>query len=522
MNMAIRLRVLLTVGIVLFLPAVFAAVPSVAYAEETSVTTTSPAVPTEVQIKAAAGEDRSVAVARKVLFDASKSSVPEGAQVHYSWNFGDGTTGEGIDPAHAYAKVGDFTVTLTAAVDDKTSKDTVAISVYEDLVLLVTDGTPKTAQIESLRKQAARQGVLLKTISTDASQAEALLEAQLVDALLAAVEDVDRTDLLVVWTKGALGLNVLSSFGSKTHDRSPLTFERKGVIVVTDQPLPTVSRVAQSAFDLLQPKYLLLTEEGALSDVVSARSPEEAVDSVRGSDVPSRLIGAFSERGSELTWNNFMSYAVNYMINRGVPAENIILLLLLPVIATLVAIARQVIGVKTFGIYTPSIIALAFVVTGLKFGLTVFLLILVVATVMRYALRSLKLSYLPRMALVLTAVAAAIFFVLLGGAANERTGITAVSIFPFLVLTMLVEKFVTAQAEKGLRAAIMLSAETILTAVAAYFLVTWPTFRTFLLAYPEVLLLTPLINVLAGRWTGLRVFEYFRFRAVRGSEESGS
>jgi hypothetical protein len=47
-----------------------------------------------------------------------------------------------------------------------------------------------------------------------------------------------------------------------------------------------------------------------------------------------------------------MSYFVNVLINNGIPDNTIALLLLLPVIATVVAFMRQVIGITTFGIYT--------------------------------------------------------------------------------------------------------------------------------------------------------------------------
>jgi hypothetical protein len=34
------------------------------------------------------------------------------------------------------------------------------------------------------------------------------------------------------------------------------------------------------------------------------------------------------------------------------------------------------------------------------------------------------------------------------------------------------------------------------------------------LAYPETILVTFPVNLFLGRWTGLRVVEYFRFREV--------
>ncbi|EAR26059.1 hypothetical protein A20C1_09269 [marine actinobacterium PHSC20C1] len=48
-----------------------------------------------------------------VAFDAAASSDPDGTIISYAWSFGDGATGDGITPSHAYAAAGDYTVTLT-------------------------------------------------------------------------------------------------------------------------------------------------------------------------------------------------------------------------------------------------------------------------------------------------------------------------------------------------------------------------------------------------------------------------
>src|SRR6185436_17694472 len=48
-------------------------------------------------------------------FSAYSSSDPDGPIATYAWTFGDGTTGAGVSPSHAYATAGTFTVSLTVA-----------------------------------------------------------------------------------------------------------------------------------------------------------------------------------------------------------------------------------------------------------------------------------------------------------------------------------------------------------------------------------------------------------------------
>jgi len=59
-----------------------------------------------------AGGPYSAFVGAPVMFNGSGSSDPDGGALSYAWNFGDGTTGTGPTPSHAYAAAGSYAVTL--------------------------------------------------------------------------------------------------------------------------------------------------------------------------------------------------------------------------------------------------------------------------------------------------------------------------------------------------------------------------------------------------------------------------
>lgn len=73
-------------------------------------------------------------------FSGAGSSDADGSIVSYAWNFGDGSTGSGLQPARTYAAAGSYTVSLTVT-DDKGASASKSASVS---VTGTGSGFPKT------------------------------------------------------------------------------------------------------------------------------------------------------------------------------------------------------------------------------------------------------------------------------------------------------------------------------------------------------------------------------------------
>lgn len=468
------------------------------------------------ELKAVAGEDQIVEKGEKIIFNGLGSTNPLNTKMTYRWDFGDGEQVEGEEVMHFYKNPGEYKVTLTVDNGQEQDTDEVTVFVYEDLIVLVADKTVKGEKISSLKKYASNQGVLLVIIQDKSKEADYIIEESLVNTLLEERESLKKADIFITWTSGNLGLNVLSKLSQTMENIEDLNIKQKGVVVITDQSLSVVARIAQSTFDVLAPEYILLANDSVLQLLIDARSSDKVLEQVNTSGIDYRLIGIYSERAvKELGLTNFMSYMVNYLINKGVAINNIVLMLMLPLIAFLIAFLRQFLGIKTLGIYTPTIITLSFVAMGLKYGLTIFLVILLVATCTRLLLRRFRILYLPRMAIVLSIVALTILVMFVIGAYTGKSGIIRLSILPILVLIILIEKFINVQIEKGASLAIKLSLATILVSVACYYIVNWDFLKTLILSYPELVLLVLVIDIVIGKWRGLRLSEYFRFREIK-------
>ena len=222
---------------------------------------------------------------------------------------------------------------------------------------------------------------------------------------------------------------------------------------------------------------------------------------------------------------NFLQYAIAQAETAGVPLETIVILLLFPVVATVIATARHFIGLRGFGIFTPAVVSVAFLATGLRLGLTLFLGILLIAVLARLLVKRLRLQYMPHMAMVILVISLGVLLVIgtIGGIREigpigEIMGLDkllTVGIFPILLLVLLTETFISTQVSHGLKKAMTTTVETLVLATIGYSILSLQVTRDWVLAKPELtVLLTVAVNIFLGRFTGLRLLEYWRFREL--------
>jgi len=453
-----------------------------------------------------------VRVDKNIILDASKSFTPnENLPVTYEWDFGDGTSKkEGIEVVHSYKEPGQYLVTLTVTQDGESEAIATDIFAYKKLILFLTDVTERKESIEKLAKNAHDEGIFINVIDSYDSTTAFMSEENLSDKLVDQVDVFSDADVITIWTTRGSGINALTRL-IRERPGIQAFLKDKSIVIISDKNLKTIGRIMQSNYDIIQPKQIVVTREYELRNLVTSSSTDIFVAELQKSISEYKIVNA--ETRSISIWN-FISYLVNFMIVKGIPSNTIVLLLMLPVIATIIAFLKQVIGITTFGLYTPAIITLSFLALGLKFGLSILVIIILTGAVLRITLEHVRLLHIPKVAIIFTISTFILLLMLAFGTYLGVSQLASIAVFPMLIMTTLAEKFVSAQTGKGFYAAILLMLETTAVSLICYWVVEWNWLQNLMLSYPEILLLLIVINLGLGRWTGLRVFEFIRFREV--------
>jgi len=172
---------------------------------------------------------------------------------------------------------------------------------------------------------------------------------------------------------------------------------------------------------------------------------------------------------------------------------------------------RTVIGIETFGTFSPVIVSLAFLTTGLRWGSAIFAVIVGVGAAVRALLQRVRLQLVARLAILIAVVAGIMAGLTVLGASFGIGALMNVSIFPMVIMSNVIENFTTSQAQFGTREAVRLTINTLVLSALCYVVIEGTGLQSRLLAYPEILIAAIVLDVVLGKWRGLRLLEYGRF-----------
>ena len=211
---------------------------------------------------------------------------------------------------------------------------------------------------------------------------------------------------------------------------------------------------------------------------------------------------------------SFIAYWVQTAVQNGIPANTIFLILLTPVLGTLVSFVRVVVGLPTLDMLVPIILAFALVAVGVTMGILILLAVLTASYVSKVLLSRIQIMFYPKRSLSMLLLAVSVFGALTIASILHFDKVLSLSIFPILILMLLGDSIVSVQLHKSASETFSITSTTLMLGLFGYFLASSTVVQDTLILYPELILLVIPMNIIIGRYFGLRLTEYFRFNTM--------
>ena len=466
----------------------------------------------EPQLEAKITSEDFVRVGKKIIFDASDSTELEDSLFKpiYNWQFGDGFfDGSGSNVVHQYDKTGIYNVNLQLSQGSETTSTAKELFVYDTKALLITDDN-KQEELKRLQEQATESGVALQVLSTLTEEGSFVTEDKLIQQVGELQDYIKDSDILIFYTRSSLGIQAFARYFQNLKVADKEILQKKFFVKVTDGSMDVAQNISYQVFKIVEPDFILLTRGEALAPIFQEKDVNKIVDLLASRGVEHRVIDEKVEKSP--IW--FLSHLINSFAAKGVSASTVYLILIIPFLTFIVVLARQVIGLQTFGVYTPVMITAAFFILGIWFGLLTFLFAVITSYVVKHILNKFELLYLPKVALNLGFISLSFLIVMWVVLYIGSPIALSLAIFPMLVMSTVSEKFMAAQSEEGFRSALWGVTETLFVVIIAYYIIIWPSFSNIILSWPELVFLPLLLNLILGKFTGLRLGEYLRFKSL--------
>lgn len=209
---------------------------------------------------------------------------------------------------------------------------------------------------------------------------------------------------------------------------------------------------------------------------------------------------------------SFIPNAAQSLQQFGLSIKSSYIFLLLPLCTLIIAFLRNIIGINTFGVFMPMLIAAACIFTGFWLGLIGFFFVLLLAFIGHEILGRFHVLKVPRLASIITllSIVSLIGISRLDSTLGIEFGILA--LFPTVIISFTADRIHQMSDEKNWPDLIKNALGTLLTIFLCYLALNSILLQGLFALYPELLILVLAALVYIGNWTGIRVTEVFRFR----------
>jgi len=190
------------------------------------------------------------------------------------------------------------------------------------------------------------------------------------------------------------------------------------------------------------------------------------------------------------------------------------IVLLFPLCSLLIIFLRNVVGLKTFGIFMPMLIAASCFYTGLFNGAIGFGSLLLFAWFVYWVADRMHLLKTARLAIVITCVIGVSISLILWSDNAMRVEVGMLSVFPVVIISFIAERLNQSMGEEQWQDTLTTSLGTVITIVLCYGLLQSMMLKNIFAILPEMFLLILAAQIYLGKWSGIRLSELWRFNGL--------
>lgn len=206
----------------------------------------------------------------------------------------------------------------------------------------------------------------------------------------------------------------------------------------------------------------------------------------------------------------------------GVSVDILCIVLMLPFGAFVSVLLRNVLGLRTFGFFLPTLIAVAAMRAGLTWAIAGLLFVIGVVFLFRLVANPLRVLHYPRLAAALTTTVVAVMGLAAMGAMTGNLRLAHVTYLPVVVLTIATEQFSRIMDEEGSLEVVKVIGMTIVAIGLSYLVMSNYALQRIVLTFPEIFLMLIFLDIVIGCWTGMRLSEFLRFRPLSPTGGAGN
>lgn len=305
--------------------------------------------------------------------------------------------------------------------------------------------------------------------------------------------------------------NILSLFSEmeRLQRIKEINFSKKRLYIISDYQRSFLSKVLASSVAKLGMENVTLITEDQFSALLNRWGFSDDRNATAGQAL------SYEKNHFVLTLNSFLEY----LAYSGVSYQFLGFLLSLSVVALVMNIFKQVIGLDVFSVYYPLLLAIIFSQMGLSFSLVFLVIALISLILVSVITQRIQLLVTARKSF-LVSTYVLITFLVLGFENFFGFGVLRYAAFdmPAAIISIFAILFVV---ERLYDHSISFSKSGMIdmlqyafVVMVVYFLLNFKDLQYFLISYPDVILLIVLANLLVGRYMGLQLTEYLRFAPI--------